>query len=109
MTTNMNTLRKKIMRGIYYAYAIRLATMPGVWQGFLMLGAMIALTHFVSIGNVIHNLTQIELSHFGTFVYNAVRTTEVWTLLLVGIFVFSMLSLRISLAPRQSTYSFARV
>lgn len=105
----MNTLQKKIMRGIYYAYAIRLATTPGVWQGFLMLGAMIALTRFVSIGNVIHNFSQIELNHFGIFVYNAVRTTEIWTFLLIGIFFFSMLSLRISLAPRHDAYSFARV
>ena len=104
----MKTLHRKIMRGIYYAYAIRLVTLPGVLQGFLMLGAMIALTNFVSLGNVINNITQIQVSHLGVFTYNAVRTTEVWTLLLIGLFIFAMLSLRISLAPRRRTYSFAR-
>ena len=104
----MKTLHRKIMRGIYYAYAIRLVTLPGVLQGFLMLGAMIALTNFVSLGNVINNITQIQVSHLGIFTYNAVRTTEVWTLLLIGLFIFAMLSLRISLTPRQGTYSFAR-
>ncbi len=105
----MKKLQRRIMKGIYYAYALRLVSIPGVWQGFLMLGAMIALTHFVSIGNVLQNLSHIEMSHFGTFVYNAVRTTEVWTLLLVGIFVFCMLSIRISLTPSRDAYSFARV
>jgi hypothetical protein len=104
----MKTLQRKIMRGIYYAYAIRLVTLPGVLQGFLMLGAMIALTNFVSLGNVLNNISQIQVGQLGTFTYNAVRTTEVWTLLLIGLFVFAMLSLRISLAPRQEMYSFAR-
>ena len=104
----MKTRQRKIMRGIYYAYAIRLVTLPGVWQGFLMLATMIALTNFVSLGNVINNLVQIEMTHIGTFAYNAVRTTEVWTLLLIGLFVFGMLSLRITFAPRQEMYSFAR-
>lgn len=105
----MKTLQKKIMRRIYYAYAIRTMTLPGVWQGFVMLGIMIALTRFVSLGNVINNLLQIEIGHVGTFAYNAVRTTELWTLLLIGIFVYCLLSLRFSLTPRNRTYSFARV
>ncbi|QQR64835.1 hypothetical protein IPH92_04745 [Candidatus Kaiserbacteria bacterium] len=106
----MKTLQKKIMRGIYYAYAIRLATLPGLWQGFVMLGIMIVLTRFVSLGNVINNFSQIEMSHVGTFAYNAVRTTELWTLLLIGIFVFLSLSLRFKFSPRhKNTYAFARV
>lgn len=106
----MKTLQKKIMRGIYYAYAIRLATLPGLWQGFVMLGIMIVLTRFVSLGNVINNFSQIEMSHVGTFVYNAVRNTELWTLLLIGTFVFLSLSLRFKLSPHhKNTYAFARV
>lgn len=97
----MERLQRKIMKGIYYAYALRLVSLPGVIQGFVMLGVLIALTYFVSLGNVIYNLSQVELGHIGTFVYNAVRTTEIWTLLCIGIFVFSLLSLRISLIPRR--------
>ena len=106
----MKRLQKKIMRGIYYAYAIRLMTLPGVLQGFVMLASLIALSYFVSIGNVIKNLSIIEMGHVGTFVYNAVRTTEIWTLLLIGVFVFSLLSLRITLTPKdREAYSFARI
>lgn len=105
----MKTLQRKIMRGIYFAYALRLVSLPGVLQGFVMLGIMIALTRFVSLSNVLSNLTQIELSHIGTFAYNAVRTTELWTLLLIGVFVFLSLSLRISLVPKhEDEYAFAR-
>ncbi len=105
----MKALQRKIMRGIYYAYTIRLATLPGVWQGFVMLGVLILLTRFVSIGNVLQNITQIEMSQFGVFAYNAVRNTEAWTLLCVGLFVFLSLSLRISLVPQNaSNYSFSK-
>ena len=96
------------MRGIYYAYALRLVSLPGVIQGFLMLGVLIALSYFVSIGNVLRNLSQIELAQVGTFVYNAVLTTEIWSLLLIGLFVFSLLSVRVSLMPRRGEeYSYA--
>lgn len=109
--SNMKTLQRKIMRGIYYAYFLRLISLPGVLQGFVMLGIMIALTRFVSLGNVIQNFSNIEVSQIGVFIYNAVRTTEVWTLLLVGLFVFLSLSLRISFLPRQkaNVYSLVRI
>ncbi len=106
----MKTLQRKIMRGIYYAYFLRLASLPGVLQGFVMLGVLIVLTRFVSLGNVIHNLSYVELNHLGTFFYNAVRTTEVWTFLLIGLFVFLSLSLRISLIPRkEEQYAYVQV
>ena len=109
--SNMNTLRRKIMRGIYYAYILRLVSLPGVLQGFVMLGILIALTHFVSIGNVIQNLSHVEVGRVGQFLYNAVRTTEIWTLLLVGLFVFLSLSLRISFVPKHkaNAYSLVRI
>lgn len=106
----MKTLQRKIMRGIYYAYALRLVSLPGVLQAFVMLAILIALTRFVSISHVIQNFSNIEMSHVDTFVYNAVRTTELWTLLLIGMFVFLSLSLRISLVPKQeSQYSLSHV
>ena len=97
------------MRRIYYAYMLRLVSLPGVWQGFLMLGVLIALTRFVSLGNVLKNLSTAEWNHVGTFFYNAARTTEIWTLLLIGVLVFLSLSVRFSLAPRKSEYSLAQI
>ena len=95
----MTRLKRKIMRGIYYAYVLRVVSLPGVWQGFAMLAVIIMLTRFVSLGNVLHNLAQNNVSTFGTFTYNAVHTTEAWTLLLIGLFIFSLFSFRISITP----------
>ena len=95
----MATLKRKIMRRIYYAYALRVVSLPGVWQGFAMLAVIIMLTRFVSLGNVLHNLAQNNVSTLGTFTYNAVHTTEAWTLLLIGLFIFSLFSFRISIMP----------
>ena len=100
-------LQKKIMRRVYYAYAIRLATTPGVAQGFLMLAVLIGLTRFVSLGNVVRNLMGVEVGHVGTFFYNAVTNTEAWTLLLLGVFIYAVLSLRFKIAPVR-THSFVK-
>ncbi len=98
----LTKLQKKIMRRIYYAYAIRLATLPGVPQGFMMLGALIALTYFVSLGNVIQNMENVGMSGLGQFAYNAVTNTEAWTLLLLGVMIFSALSFRFKITTSGS-------
>ena len=106
-----NTLHNQIMRRIYYAFAIRVITMRGVLQGFLMLTVIIALTRFVSLGNVIHNMMGVQVGQLGMFFYNAVRTTEAWTLLLIGLFVFALLSLRFENKPQtrfSNEHSFAK-
>jgi hypothetical protein len=107
--TNMYKLQRKIMRAIYYAYVIRVACTPGVWQGITMMVCIIALTYFVSIKNVLSNMSHIEISSIGVFMYNALRTTEVWTFLLVGIFVYALLSFRISIVSSpQDIYHHTR-
>lgn len=106
----MKTLQRKIMRGIYYAYFLRLVSIPGVLQGFIMLGILIVLTRYVSLGNVIYNLSHAEMSNVGMFFYNAVRTTELWTLLLIGAFVFLSLSIRVRVIPRKAEmYSLSHI
>lgn len=104
----MNTLQRTIMRRIYYAYMLRLVSLPGVWQGFFMVGVMSMLTHFVSITHVFENLAHVEVGQVGMFFYNAVRSTEIWTLVLIGVFMFLSLSFRISLkAPERREFRFA--
>jgi hypothetical protein len=98
----LNKLQKRIMRRVYYAYAIRLATLPGVLQGFMMLGALIALTYFVSLGNVLQNMSSVGLSGLGQFAYNAITNTEAWTLLLLGLMIFAALSFRFKIARPAS-------
>lgn len=90
----LSALQKKIMRRVYYAYAIRLVTLPGVPQGFLTLFALIGLTYFVSLASVLNNIRQIPVGNLDTFAYNAVTNTDAWTLLFTGLIIFSLLSFR---------------
>jgi ABC-type dipeptide/oligopeptide/nickel transport system permease component len=98
----LNKLQKKIMRRVYYAYALRLATLPGIPQGFMMLAALIALTYFVSIGNVINNMVNVGFNGIGQFAYNAITNTEAWTLLILGVMIFSALSFRFKLKVSET-------
>ena len=103
------TLHKRIMRRIYYAYVIRLVTLPGLFQGFLMLGALIALTYFVSLGSVIQNIEIVGLSGVGRLAYSAITNTEAWTLLIIGVMVFAALSFRFKIRTSGNTPVFAKV
>ncbi len=94
----LTKLQKNIMRRVYYSYALRLITLRGVPQAFLMLGGIIALSYFVSIGNVIKNMEDVGMSGFGRFAYNAVTNTEAWTLLILGLLIFTALSIRWKIA-----------
>ena len=103
------SLHNKIMRRVYYVYALRIALQPAVVHGFVMLGLMIALTYFVSIGNVIHNMEGKDVSSLSTFLYNAVTNTEAWTLLILGALIFSAFSLRFTISPMRRKIAFAEV
>lgn len=83
---------------------IRAVTATGVWQGAIMMCSMILLTHFVSLGNVLNNFMHVEVSRIGAFAFNAIRTTEAWTLLLMGVFVFSLLSFRFGVVSHRRSY-----
>ena len=103
-----NKLSRTIMRRIYYAYAIGLITRPGIMQGVVMFSALILLMRYVSLGNVLANLMGVQVGNIGTFVYNAVATTEVWTLLLLGVFIFAALSFRFTIRRGGLEQEFAR-
>ena len=102
------SLQKKIMRRVYYAYGLRVVSTPGIVQGFLMLGILIALTYFVSLGNVIANMESVGVRHLDVFFYNAITNTEAWTLLLIGAFIFSAFTLRLKIVHWNGT-QFAKV
>jgi hypothetical protein len=106
MAKNISKLHKRVIRRVYYAYALRVMTLPGVPQGFLTLFALIGLTYFVSIGNVIQNMmTVASVKGFEQFAYNAITNTEAWTLLIIGFMIFSLFSFRFTFkTPRFEAY-----
>jgi uncharacterized BrkB/YihY/UPF0761 family membrane protein len=87
------------MRRIYYAYVLRVAFQPAIVQGFFMLALLIALTYFVSLGSIIQNISQIRVGYLGTYFYNALTNTDAWTLLILGLMIFSVFTLRFTIAP----------
>lgn len=105
----MNTLHNNIMRRIYYAYALRTVLQPAMVHGYFMLAMLIALTYFVSIGNVIQNMMHIEIAELDTFVISALTNTEAWTLLILGLLIFSGFSLRFTIAPMKRVLDYAKV
>jgi len=99
----MNTLRKKIMKRVYYAYALRAVMHPVTIHGVGMLTMVVALTYFVSIPHVVTNLLDVRIGELGRYMYGTVAHTEVWTLVLLGGLIFSIFSLRVQL--RASLFS----
>lgn len=94
MAKHISKLHTRVMRRVYYAYALRLVTLPGIPQGFFTLFALIGLTYFVSLGSILNNIRQIPVGNLDTFVYNAVTNTDAWTLLFVGLIIFGVFSFR---------------
>ncbi len=106
-------LQKTIMRRVYYSYAIRFATDPMLWQGFV-LGACIALfgrlTHVAAIA---HNFSATKIENAPAFVYNSFThalnngevLTALITLFIVGLsvkFFFRAVPLLLSLRKYQT-------
>ena len=103
------SLQKKIMRRIYYAYALQTISMPGVLPGLSMFAILMVLTRFVSLGNVISNIMHVGFWNLGQFFYNAVTNTSAWTLLLLGAFIFSALSFRFKITHWKQEPVFVKI
>lgn len=99
----MKTLRKNIMRRIYYAYALRVLVNRNTIHMSLMAGVLVVFFRFVSIGSVLQNLSEVTVGRIGGFMLTAVENTEVWTLLsLLVLFVIFLSYVRgiVVRAPR---------
>lgn len=86
-----------IMRRVYYAYSLRVLSNPTLLHGIGMFAVLLVLTRFVSPQHVLQNIAEIPVGNLGTYFYSAVAHTELWTLLLLGIFIFMLFSFRVQL------------
>lgn len=99
--SKMNQLQKKIMRRVYYAFALRLGTHPLVVHGVLFVASVYGLSVMVHVASIIENLRNIQVGNLDTYIFNAFTHTDVLTLLFVGMVFFTLLSLRWNLSmPR---------
>lgn len=93
----MNTLQRKIMRRIYYAYAIRLSTHTITLELALFVVALYVFAKMVFVQSVIDNLMATPVGNIPTFVMSALMQGEVLTLIAVGAIVFTFLSVPLQL------------
>lgn len=102
-------LKKTIMRRVYYAYTLRLATHTVTLHLALLVGSAFLMTQFVSFKNVLANVSNIKVGQLGSYTWSALVSTEIWTILLIGLIIFAALSLRIQLRPLSRGGSLASV
>ncbi|HEY0964487.1 MAG TPA: hypothetical protein VGE31_01685, partial [Candidatus Paceibacterota bacterium] len=92
-----STIRKNVMRRVYYSYAIDFMTQPMLWQGIL-LGMCVALFgRLTHVASILHNFAATRIENAPAFVWNsfvhAYNGGEVLTVLVVLFMVGLSLSL----------------
>lgn len=94
MTTTNKQLRRAIMRRVYYAYGISLMVHPMLWHGIALSISVALFGKLVHVAMLIHNLLEIKVSAVPQFVLNAFMRGEVLTIAVVGVMVFTLLSVQ---------------
>lgn len=93
--SNHNNIKRIVMRRVYYTYVLGILTSP---KTIHVLGAVALLsifTMYVSIGDVLYNLSLMKVHQVDTFLYSAIRHTDIWTLImLVGFVVLGISFMR---------------
>lgn len=104
MLYSMNTqqLHKKIMRRVYYAFAIRLTTHPITAHVVILAIAAYALAALVHVDMVLRNIAATPVGELGTKLVSIVSQADAVTLLVLGVAIFAALSmpLRVPKMPR---------
>lgn len=97
MNTNNKQLHRKIMRRVYYHFALRIARHPITTQVALFVLALAMFAKLVHVSRVMDGLLSTALGNVPQYmtatVSHAAKSGEVLTLLSVGVMVFVALSL----------------
>lgn len=89
----MKTLKQKIMRRVYYAFALRLALHPIFFHALLLGLSIFALSRVVSIPNVLRNLMNVKVGESAQFFIDAFLSTDAVTIIWIAIITLTSLSL----------------
>lgn len=96
MTKQVNKLSKTIMRRVYYAFAIRLATHSVTKHVVLLALFGYVLARLVHVAAVYRHIVSVEVGDLGVATFKMFLNADLPTLLVVGLVFFTILSL-----PRQ--------
>jgi len=94
---SINKLQKRIMRRVYYAFALRAATSPLTLSVALLLAGLYALTVVLHVASIMNNLRTIQVGQLDNYILNSFANTDYLTLACVALVFFAMLSFRFSL------------
>ena len=96
-------LKSNIMRRVYYAFTIRLATHSTTLHLMLLAVSVYALGYFVHVAAVLKNMSRVPIGDFGPHVLKVVMQADGITLVVLGVIVMTCLSLPFSLPNYQRT------
>ena len=92
-------LQRNIMRRVYYAYTLRIATHPALISAVLFVAGVYGLSVMVHVASIIENILALQVGSLPEYIFNALVHAELFTLVFLGIIIFSLLSFRISIRP----------
>jgi hypothetical protein len=97
MNTNTNKLRQRIMRRVYYTFALRIVRHQITTQVALFALALVVFAKLVHVSRIAESLLSTPLGNVPQYIFNvvfhALLRGEVLTLIAVGVMVFVALSL----------------
>lgn len=92
-----NKLTKRIMRRVYYAFAIRLITHKLILSTVFLVLSVYGLSVMVHVASIFENLRRVQVGRLDNYIANAFLHTDVVTLIFLGLVIFSLLSFNYSL------------
>jgi hypothetical protein len=106
MTTK--AIQRKIMRRVYYAYTIAIASHSMFWQG-MFLGACVALFgRLTHVASLIDNVLSVPVGSVPAYVGGAVSTAmangELLTVLVTAVMFVLSLTVMVRLTPRVMAF-----
>lgn len=94
-------LHNRIMRRVYYAFALRLATNPLTVHTAIFAVCVFALSRLTHVAAIMENVSNVKVGELNTYIYGALMQAEFLTLVCLGIIIFTLLSLPLRLStPR---------
>lgn len=103
-TAQFKKLRRRIMRRVYRAYALRTLMSPIVTHSTVIMVAFIALTRSVSLPHVIQNAQHMRGEWYTLdFFLRAFMHTELFNYLLLAVIIFACYSL--FLRPQSRSFN----
>lgn len=110
MKTFNNKLRRSIMRRVYYAYGLSIASNPMLLHGMALSISLAIFAQMVHVASLINNLLHTEVESVPHFIWSAFARGEVLTIIAVGVMVFTALSFPWHLArTRMPKLQYGRV